>query len=148
MSDGPPPLEQFDARRRLSSMLFGDSTSRWEPRTVPEPGPCASRKKRESGASRALLYQRGPFTVARLSSSSSLTAHAHGDWHNRRTRLLSTRRRRRPRRHHELGGLLVRSSTPSSPQPRQHLIGRMRRRQRLSAACLALLAPRAGPAHG
>src|SRR5256885_12257677 len=29
MSDGPPPLEQFDARRRLSSMLFGDSTSRW-----------------------------------------------------------------------------------------------------------------------
>src|SRR5438128_12180690 len=29
MSDGPPPLEQFDARQRLFSILFGDSTSRW-----------------------------------------------------------------------------------------------------------------------
>src|SRR5438445_8033899 len=29
MPDGPPPLERFDARRRLSSILFRDSTSRW-----------------------------------------------------------------------------------------------------------------------
>src|SRR5205814_379336 len=73
------------ARERLADRLAGlDGAAReapGEPRTVPEPGHRGRGKKRENGGSRALHSERGPFTVAR--PSFSVSACAHGDWHER-----------------------------------------------------------------
>src|SRR5438445_9680183 len=84
MSDGPPPLERFDARRWLSSIAFRDSTSRWG-NQEPFQSQALARAGRSERAAPLVRYfpngvrSRLPVLLLRLPSRLTLTATGTND---------------------------------------------------------------------